>query len=80
MTAPSDVTRNADHECRWFGAGHDGAWPDQQSAPLQRLSRLAAPCIIARKIAQQIAIIRSDRRVSKAYNLPSMPGATAKTP
>ena len=69
MTAADDVTCNADHDCRWFGAGHDGAWPDHHSAPLQRPSRLAAPCIIARKITQQVAITRPDRRVPQAHSL-----------
>jgi hypothetical protein len=80
MTAPPDVTYNADHDCHWFGAGHDSAWPDHHSAPPQRPSRLVAPRTIDRKITQQIAIERPDRRPPQALSLPSMPRATLKSP
>ena len=81
MTAIGDINAyNADHDRRWFGTGHDGAWPDRRAELPQRPWRLAAPCIVDRKIAPRIVIARSDQSVRPVRSLPSEDGATLKSP
>ena len=81
MTATGNVTTcNADHDRRWLATGCDGAWPNPRADLPQRPSRLAAPCVIDKEIARRIAIARSDHIVRPACHLPTMPGATVKSP
>ena len=80
MTVTNVTTCNADHHRRWFGSGHDGAWPDHEIDGRQRPVPHDQLCAISGKIGRHSAIYRLGHLSRQACGLLVSPGAPLKSP